>query len=309
MQFHLFTMVYGAEHIDLFRNACFKSLMWAKNREAASGKVWTVYTKASHFAEMEAIFKDSPFTLNLMAIRETQMLPGVTQPVPTEICEAGVLLLNGLRQDMLHALQDNSKTLMAPPDTIFGNGTIANLLKLGRERYSVVTVAHPRVLPAILPEIEALSHDHGGISNRKLVELAMHHAHDSWKFAEVDHPENTSYTGGIAWQKLSDGMISVTHRLPTPYLIDYHPRDSNFWFSINSFGALDHTWPGDRLIRQQRMRFAGSSDMCFAVEITAADKNVPPKTPHKIDSNEFWGDSLHHETNRLFNITFRGERA
>lgn len=302
---YIFTMLFGTHYIDLFRKACFRSLNWPKNREALHGMSWHIYTKPEHFEELTAMFKDSPFTLKLFEIESSMRIAGCGF-VKTSQCDAGVILLNGLRAQIGICLKTQSKMLLAPPDTIFGDGTVPNLFKLGVQRYTCVGVAHPRVLPRVMEEIEYAAATSGGFSNRKLVALALEHSHDSWKLAEIGHKNNNSYVGGIAWTKLSDNLISVTHRLPTPYLLDFHPTDWDYWWGTVSFGALDHSWPGDRLIRQERFRYAGSSDACFIVEITDHDKNVPPLVEAKFSGDEYWGDRVHHSVNRLFNVIWRG---
>lgn len=304
--FHIFTMMYGQHYIDLFKRATFRSLCWPKNKAALDGCDWHIYTRPEHFAELEGLFKDSQFKLKLFAIEDSMRVAGCGF-VKTSQCDGGVILLNGLRQQIEICLKTGSKLLLAPPDTLFGDGTIPNLLILGQPKYSCVGVAHPRVLPKVLDQIEYLGATEGALNNRKLVKMALEHSHDSWKFAEIGHKNNNSYVGGIAWSKLSDNLVSVTHRLPTPYLLDFHPHDWDYWWGTVSFGALDHSWPGDRLIRQERFRYAGSSEACFIVEITDYDKNVPPIVEHKQDLGDmYWGDRVHHSVNRLFNVIWRG---
>lgn len=307
--FHIFSMFYGQHYVDLFRRACFRSLNWPKNQLVLTGRTWNVITTTDHFDEVKKIFEGSPFKLQLFGIGEFQGVAGCVN-VKTSQCDGGVLMLNGLRDQIVFCLQNNSKLLLAPPDTIFGDGTVDNLLTLGSEPETCVAVAHPRVLPSILEPIEYDGSTDGAISNQKLVSLSMKHAHDSWKFAEIGHKHNNSYMGGIAWKRLSESLISVTHRLPTPYFMGFNRSDWDYWCGTVSFGALDHSWPGDRLIRQERLRVVGSSDACFIAEVTDHDKNVPPvltdETRERLPLNDdYWGDRLHHSVNRLFNVIWK----
>jgi hypothetical protein len=128
----------------------------------------------------------------------------------------------------------------------------------------------------------------------------------------MGHSRQTSFIGGVAWKKLDPGLYSVTHRLPTPYFISWHENDWSYWWGQVGFGNLDHRFPGEQLFRQQRWRYAGSSDACFIVEVTDKDKNVPPDTPPQIKipadiAEAYCGDGLHHQMNRLFNVIWRGE--
>lgn len=167
------------------------------------------------------------------------------------------------------------------------------------------------MLPNILDEIEILGATRGSVSNASLVTLAFKNAHDSWKCAEIGHEKNNSFIGGIAWAKLSDGLWSAQHRLPTVYLADFNETDWDFFWSQVSFGGWDHRWPAENLIRQERQRYVGSSDACFVVEITDWDKNVPPDVPRENlqgrDQDAYWNGHYHNGINRQISVILRGE--
>lgn len=307
-------MVWGLKHVDLFRRACFRSMNWARNK-AALGKdrVWIVYTLESHFDEIIKIFDGSGFQLKLMPIDQNQYVVGVQKLVPLDACDFGLILLNGLKNDMRYSLENGSRMLFAPPDTIFGDGTIENLLKIGSVPGSCVAVAHPRVLPTIIDDIEYLAATRGAISNAHLVTMAFKHPHDSWKMCEIGISDNRSLIGGVAWKSLSSGLYSVSHRMPTHYFCEFTKKDWDFWWGSSSFGAYDHTWPGENLIRSGRQRYVGSSDACFIVEVTDHDRNIP----YAVDKNQVSGpvpedafilhNKVHTEANRLTSVIFRGE--
>lgn len=314
MKFHLYSALYGDHYINLFKRACFKSLNWPKNQAALKGSTWNIYTKKEHFPQFEEIFKDSVFNLQFFEIGESIRVAGCGM-IPFAQCDSGVVLLDGLRQQIYYSMKEKSKMLLAPPDTVFGDGTIPNLLKLGEGPGTCVSVAHPRVLPGILDEIEYASATSGAISNAKLVTMAFEHAHDAWKLADINHPENNSFIGGIAWKKLDENLWSVQHRLPTVYLASFNELDWDFFWSQVSWGGWDHRWPAENLMRQERQRYAGSSDACFIAEITDWDKNVPPKVHQNVrtfvqstDEKDLYGmHHYHNGINRQTNVIFRGE--
>lgn len=301
-------MFWGDYHLELFKRACFKSLMWPRNVSALESRDWHILTKESHFEALNALFHNSPFKLKLYAMGEAVRVAGCGT-VRQAQCDAGVVLLSGLRDQIAYSIQSKSKMLLCPPDTIFGDGTIPNLLELGRGPGTCVAVPHPRVLPKVLDEIEYLGATRGSLTNAQLVTMAFKHQHAAFEFAEMGHKNNNSYVGGIAYKKLENGLYSVQHRLPTPYLMDFDIGDFNWWWGVVSFGALDHTWPGARLIKQERLRVVGSSDACFIVEITDHDKNVPPiiETKSTQPEDAYWGDGPHHSINRMFDVIWRGE--
>lgn len=308
--FQIFTMAWGSHYVQMFNRACFKSLNWPKNKAATQGSTWNIYTKREHFDEFTSIFDGAGFELRLFDIGDSVRVAGCGF-VKASQCDAGVILLAGLRDQIARCLHEKKKCLFAPPDTIFGDGSVPGLLGLGSIPGSCVAVAHPRVLPAIIDEIEYFGATRGGVDNVHMVSLAMRHAHDSWKYAEMGHPKNNSFVGGISWRQLEPGLFAVTHRLPTVYLADFIPQDFDFFWGQVSFGGWDHRWPAENLLRFERQRYVGSSDAAFIVEVTEWDKNVPPEVDkkHLVGHAEdaFWNSHYHNGINRQTSVIFRGE--
>lgn len=305
--FHLYSAFWGDHYLDLFKRACFRSLNWPKNQAAIKGSTWNILTRKEHFEEITKLFDPYDYKVQLIDIGDSQRVAGCGF-VKTTQCDAGVILLNGLRNEIAYSLQNNSRMIMAPPDTLFGDGTIPNMLKVGKDPGSCVAIAHPRVLPSILDDVETIGATRGAITNPQLVTMAFKHAHDSFKYAQLGHEKNNSYIGGISWDVLDVSTWSVSHKLPTAYLADFIPSDYDFYWSQVSFGGWDHRWPAENLIRQSRQRYVGSSDACFVVEITDHDKNVPPKLVENAPKDgTYWNDHYHNGINKQFSVTFRGE--
>lgn len=300
-------MVWGDHHVELFKRALFRSLNWQSNAKVLDSRIWNIYTKEEHFETFDKLFHKHQTKLQLFPIGPSMRVAGCGM-VKTSQCDAGVILLNGLREQIYWSLQNKSKMLFCPPDTIFGDGTVPNLLSLGQVPRSCVSVLHSRVLPNILDEIDILGATRGSVSNASLVTLSFKHAHDSWKLAEIGHEKNNSFIGGIAWSKLSDGLWSAQHRLPTVYLADFNETDWDFFWSQVSFGGWDHRWPAENLIRQERQRYVGSSDACYVVEITDWDKNVPPDHQKPVGPDDsYWNWHYHNGINRQVSVILRGE--
>lgn len=300
--------MYGDYYINLFKRACFRSLNWPLNQAALNGCVWNIYTKKEHFEELDKLFEGYPFKLCLYEIGPSVHVAGCGY-VKTTQCDGGVILLNGLRQQIQYSIANKSKMLLAPPDTVFGDGTIPNLFEIGRNSGVCVSVAHPRVLPEVLDEIDVLGATRGALSNPQLVTQTFKHAHNAWKYAESGHEKNNSFVGGIVWRELCRGIYSVNHRLPTVYLADFNESDWDFWWGQVSFGAWDHRWPSENLIRQERQRYVGSSDACMIVEVTDWDKNCPPELQDKPvgPDDAYWNSHYHNQIDRQFSVIFRGE--
>lgn len=310
MNFNIFTMVWGKYHLAQFEDACFRSLNWPKNRASLEGKTWVVYTKKEDVPEIERIFSGTPYKLAISIIGESVRVAGCGF-VPLTQCDGGVLLLQGFRDHIYYCLNNRQRMFLAPPDTIFSDGSVEQMLMAGVNPGSAVGVAHARVLPSFLEEIKYRSATAGSPSSRQMVDLTFKHLHDSWVYAEEGHIKNTSFIGGVLWKKTAPNLYRINHRLPTMYFIDFTKEDFDFFWSQVSFGGIDHRWPGEHLIRQERMRLLGSSDAAYIVELTEHDKNVPPEVPNlKLPQNEpdlYWNNHFHNSINRQFVTYFSGE--
>lgn len=284
----ILTVVFGSNHLELFRRAALKSLAFSKNREAISANktCWNICTDrdkiqylrreiTNHFPDIE------------LNCRSTEELRNYIDPIQSAVIS-----------QIERCLEKKAPLLFVPPDVIFSDGAIPNLLKAGSDPDSVVIFPHPRVLPTILSE------DIEGIKAPELVSMAWRHLHQSWSDAEVGHPRQNGFVGGVKWEKLDEKVIQVTHRLPTPYLINFTGEDLMYFKSQISFGSFDHVWPQDILIKRGRQRYVTSSDQAFMVEITERDKNVPPIW--KGDVNDFWRKGLQSENNKQILASFRG---
>ena len=292
MGLQILTALWGEKHVNLFERAALKSLTWPANLDTLRGleAKWNIFADDEHHSR---IAKMIPTGIHFH-IRSTKTLRDYIDQVQSATL-----------WQMNECIKNQDKLLLAPPDTIFGDGTIHNLWKLGRDKHSCVVIPHPRVLPSFL---DALTED-DDFDNESLVTLAFEHLHKSWSDAEVGHALQNSFVGGVSWTRLQgskmDSLYSVVHRLPTVYLADFTEEDLNYFKSAGSFGHFDHKWPGDILVPRGRQRFCGSSDACFAVEVTEAEKNVPPIFD-QAPVEGFWKNDVHNQHNAQITAIFRG---
>lgn len=298
----LWTAVWGEKHIEWFKAACLNSLCWPKNAEALEDAIWTIVTKGDQRELIEALIKASP--LKLKNIEFIILGPELDQNPHA----AGIFMNQAWQLYMGQCITFDERCFMAPPDTITGDGSIAHLKELSTQRDTVVLAAHMRVTPEILGEIRSEPGNRTALSNSKLVSLGIKHAHATWAHAEVGLEKVNSYVGGISWRYLSENLYSVTHRLPTPYMINFTPEDLVYFRNQLHFGVLDHDWPAECLIDTERQRLVGSSDGAFFVEITEIDSNIPPTSAyHEDEADLFWRKKKHNAINRMTSIIFRGE--
>lgn len=289
MSLKILTTVYGEKHLGIWKEGCLRSLAFKKNKAEIYRQhaTWNIFTDEKHFDFVKKM-SDAYFPELDIEVRSMVHLRNFSDP-----------LLSAIVWQIAECLRTNSKCLLAPPDTIFGDGTIPSLLKIGRDKHSCVAVPHPRVLPSILSEME------GSIPNAELVHFAFNHLHRSWSEAKVGHELQSSHVGGVSWDEIDKGTYVITHRLPTVYLSDFKEEDLKFFKQASSFGHYDHIWP-QTLIAEERQRLVGSSDGAFIVEITEREKNVPPYR-YDADQSKFWQGNAHNKINRGFQSIFRAK--
>ena len=279
MPLRIFTLVYG-KHLDWFKRSS-ASIGW--NREALEGALWRIYTDDE--ACVREILK-TDLELSFEAVR-----PSVG---------TGAGLLQAMIQELETCVQEESAFLAAPPDMIFGAGTIQTMRKIASEgKYLCVTVPHPRVVADTFPELETTS-------NARLVKLAIEHMHPAWQVSNIDLPENAAYPTGVAWRPVGKNLDAVSARVPTPHLVQAKLADIEFLKSKGP-GAWDHLWP-EELVKEQRQRIIGSSDAAFMVELTPRNRHMAHCYRRLAQEPDKYKLNLeHHKVNRNTVTIWRAE--
>ncbi len=290
---HILTIAHGEAYVNLFKESCLFSLSMKRNKASLEeGPVtWHIFTDEKHRLELEELVKEK--------------FKGVT-PKVSNLNEAYRFIdesQSAFVMVMEECLKDNSPMLFAPPDIFFGDGSIPNLKKSVYEPKAVGLVAHVRVSSELLadPSFKQACIENS-ISNAELVSFAWKHLHRCWEDAELGHPRQNQWGTGVCWQKIEDHIVSVVHRLPTPYLIYFDKEDLDYFKIQGGFGHFDHRWPGDILLHRKRQRYITSSDVAFMIEFTEPHKNISNMAG---DKNDFWQKHFHNEINKQFLITFR----
>lgn len=300
----LWTCFWGNKHLDLFEKALVRSLSWPLNKDAIGHAKWEIWTKESEFGLVVDVAKSVGIAVELNAADSF-----INDLHTKYLGDQGVMMLQMFLKGAERCLSSGAQMLIAPPDTVFGGDSLANILQAGEQDGVVVFVVHIRVLPEILKSLD------GSISNAKLVSLAMRNAHKSWTEAEFGHERINSHVGGIFWKQRPGGTYAVLHSLPTPYLINWTQGDYEFFSRQNPtgqwppvFGEIDHLWPGEMVHKYERARTMGSSDDAFIVEITDPLSNVPPLQNYDRNNPDvFWRGAMHNKINRMFIVTLRGD--
>lgn len=284
----LMTMVWGERHIDWFKRACVASLCWPSNFEALRGNVaaWDIYTQKKDFAAVRKIASALDCKINLIDL-------GTIGAVSWTLQDCVV-------REFKFCLQHDQAMMIAPPDTIFADGTIGTLMQLGQRRGVVIAVPHVRCTPSFLEVVD------GQLDNARMVNIAWNNLHQTWTHAELGHPENNSWWGGVSWERIkSSDLIMVQHRLPTAYYVNVLQSDLDWYLDQSQVGVYDHLWPA-KLVDEERQRVVASSDAAFIVELTMPDDNhPPPTTSDPLEPDRFWRQELHNKINRNVVAIFR----
>lgn len=278
------TVFWGKKHLDLFAG-----LYWSiynDLNEIGPDITWDIYCDEDlHHEVMEILesYGTPKFSVNL---QNTTALNGRIDKHHEALCLT-----------IKKCIENNEKMVLLPPDTLFSRGSIKNIIEMSERYGKCVAIAHPRVTPDFrVPTNDAAT----------MVTATMgKYMHRSWKDAEVGHPRNNSFIGGVEWKEIADKLYAVKHRLPTVYCAHFTNDDLEYFTNSISFGVYDHEWPAKVLIERDRYRLAGSSDAGFCVEKTDETKNIPPVDPRGRD-DAFWKNIESSRVNACFQVIFRG---
>lgn len=292
MKLRLFTIAWNEPYLTWFEQACVRSLCWPDNLEAlrAHAVEWNIYTREG----------DIP---RLRGIAERAQIPLQFHPFDMKN-SSGETLQPAMVDHMRNCLQVGAAMFVAPPDTIFGEGSVKSICAYGQMHGICVAVPHVRM------NAGAWNPGAGGDnriwSNAELVDHAFANLHRTWQDANALSANNNSLMGGVSWRELAKGLYGVQHRLPTCYLANVDASDLE-WFSRQwETGTWDHTWPA-KMVKEQRQRTIASSDAAFIVELTRENDNIPPVAPCNPQiPDAYWRDLEHHYVNRNVVSVFKG---
>lgn len=286
----ILTLVYGESHVELFRRTALKSLAQPKNKAVIydSNARWNICTDDKFYdylsRTIDIYFPE--LTVNFISRSD---LRDYIDPIQSAII-----------WQAKESVKHGRRVLLAPPDTIFSDGTIEYLVLECQKQGDVVVVPHPRANPELLNEDYLCS-------SFELVDLTWRHLHQSWDEAEDGHEFHNSFVGGVRWHREAGNIRKGRHYLPSPYMMRFLEEDVKYFERQISFGSFDHVWPGEMLIPSGRQLYVDDSANAFIVEITDRYKNVPPVwgNPHKA---EFWRAGPQLEHNKKIEFTFRGSK-
>lgn len=296
MKSRLLTIVWGKKHLSWFNRFCVASLAQPLNAAAlrANVDVWDIVTKPEDALPAKLLADRLQLPVQVHALTQATVHPG-------EILQ--LELMNA----MARCIEGKQALMIAPPDSIFADGTIDGLLAVGAPDLICVAVPHVRVTTNIEREADYAA------SPAALVGASWRHLHRTWVEAEATRKMTNTYAGGVSWRRIREGLYAVQHRLPTVYYAKLDITDLQWWQAWqakdNRVGAWDHFWPS-KLVAEERQRVIGCSDAGFIAEVTPEFANIPPVNAADLgEPDKCWGHGAHFLFNRCISAIFRAEVA
>ena len=231
-----------------------------------------IYTKAGEYEEII-----QKYSSRLSAIKEYLAV----SIIPLEGYEPSGkndILLEALIAQIRKCINENAMMFSTPPDTIFGNHSISNAVKLVEGKDVCLAAAHPRIRKeSVLSSgvFDKLKHMEITIENDELVDLAFQFGHSALLNSFDNEDENTTWAG-LSIRKINKNTYSIISNLPTVYLANFTERDLKFFEDNEAFNAWDREWLRT-LVNRCRVKFIGSSDLFFCVEVTPSEPGAISK--------------------------------
>ena len=214
-----------------------------------------------------------------------------------------VALLRFLRK----AIDDHALFILAPPDTIFSNGSLYN---------SVMSVHYKGVGFASIPmrvemdtlkdeSVQAMIERGTVISSPKLVEIGLKNLHEKFVYANDELDENTTHYG-VSIRKITDQLYNVIGNLPTVWVVRPLEEDYQHFLKKGDFNEWDRGWL-ELLIKRNRIKISGSSDIFFCIELTKKDDpDLVTKRKGQL-GNDYSGDGFATRVCNMVNVIWRTE--
>jgi len=194
----------------------------------------------------------------------TKELPEVNYAIA--VSKPNMIMLPHLRECLQMCLDKNALLFLAPPDTIWGKGSIYNSVKMMEGKTECLAIPHIRISKDDYPNKAP--------TNRELVNMCFDYPHDAF-MESFDTIEKNGTWAGLSARKITKDIYTVIHNMPTVYLVNVTALDIQFWNQVRDFGEWDRAWL-NLLFQNNRVKIASNSDVAFCAEITKEESNVPP---------------------------------
>ena len=198
------------------------------------------------------------------------------------------LLFNSLIKHIEKCIDDRAIMINNAPDSLWGNNSIWNAIKIGENKGVCVGSGGCRIsLEAIndSDELHKFMNREATIENDQLVDLAIKYSHSSL-YKSFDNNKNNATYCGISIRQISTNIYSVIHNLPSVDIIKYLDQDLVFFNNSKTYNSWDKTWTRF-LLKENRVKIIGSSDLVFKVEITSNKQHSAVTSPDLLNNDKY----------------------
>lgn len=194
--------------------------------------------------------------------------------------DRNTFLMGALFETFRECIEKDSYLTLVSPDLVIGNYSLLNTIKLAEGKNVYIAAPYPRAdWDKVIESGELnLLTDGGEIQNSELVKILFDHGGE-WIYSYFDNVDCNATYGGESIRRISGKLYAVVHNLHSPCIIAPTEKDYKFFQRTRQFNNWDRNFMRF-LVRDQRVKFVGSSDCFFAIELTKKD---PPKgrTPRR----------------------------
>jgi hypothetical protein len=265
----LFCSAWGS-YLDLYFTYTIPSLLQSKNVPALWQEGYelelAIYTKPEDCERIETQYARELEAFRYYSRVNTYAIDGIVEDTKEARSER---MIEGLTRQIEVCLDQDATMLLTTPRAIFGNGSVANAIALTRGKDVCLASAHPRISEESAlsdPILEELRLGQCEIANDELVDLVFKYGHYALLHSFDDVDENIT-RAGISVRKVNEHTYSVIHNLPTVWLANFCEADLRFFREDRTWQNWDRLWL-TMLVRSNRVKFVGSSELYFAVEFT-----------------------------------------
>lgn len=180
------------------------------------------------------------------------------------------------------------------PDNLIAKNSLYNLFTIGRHKRHCIAVPHFRVAPSFSCDFP--------IDEPELASLALEHIHNTFAQSN-DYLEYNQCHLGFSQRRITDKITTVVHNMPTVFLINPTSSDISFFKKTNyDVSEWDRGWL-KKLIRENRLKVIGSSDLACIVEVTENTLNDGMLRRNSFDDRRF--DQHHNDSCNMFVYALR----
>lgn len=198
------------------------------------------------------------------------------QPAGVEIeyrqMRGDVFRFTEVKEMVAEAAAQKCYIALIAPDSLHAQETLYNAYRIANDKDVGVAVANSRVRHDWFMDRFPPGKTYG---HRELVRIAMDEEimHDATRNSFDDQDVNCC-NWGVSIRRLPRNRYAVIHTLASPMILHPSEQDARD-FQWEMDGGIDRLLNG-RLFGQNRIKLAASSDLCFFVELTRPERNMPP---------------------------------